>query len=231
MTTLYRIILCVLLLTPTVLHADEVTNLLNNAITYQNSLSAQYDVTETFQNDITHTTMTKKYTVLKKGEDQLIQDENGAVRIRKGKKDKFLIQDRMVEYKAPSSNLEVFLAAYQAGQIKADVTSENNAIVLKGTRDNLNLKVEFSKEPLVVTSYETKNKQGKTVAEGSYTYDFSSEPAKLLKSIESGTVVENGKVISQYKKTLRYQNYSKNADVPDAAFNDEAVKNKNFPRR
>ena len=70
---------------------------------------------------------------------------------------------------------------------------------------------------------DSQDKTGDSFFEGDYTYDFNADPVAPVKTVESGTLVENGVVISQYKKKLEYRNYVKNLELTEDVFGDETV--------
>ena len=80
------------------INADEVTDLINKAMVYESNQSVQYDVTETYQNILTNKTTVKRYGVLKKGQNEVRTDEgSGSLSVKKGGKQKFMVQGNMVE--------------------------------------------------------------------------------------------------------------------------------------
>ena len=206
------------------LYADEVTDLINKAMTYESNQSVQYEVTETYQNDLTHKTTVKRYTVLKKGQNEVRTDaDTGNLNVKKGGKQKFMVQGNMVESSDIGSIFAFFLADYQSGKIKAAIVTKNETIVLKGTREGYKFKAVFSKDPVLLLACDSQDKTGESAFEGDYTYDFNADPVTPVKTVESGTLVENGVVISQYRKKLEYRNYVKAIDLTEDVFSDETV--------
>jgi hypothetical protein len=208
MVPILGLFLAVLVAFNTAVYADDVTDLIGKAEAYEATRSVRYEVVETFQNNLDHRTLTRRYTLIKKGLKEVVQEGNSGTKVRKNKKDKVRIHDKIVESPAIQSMFESFLTDYQAGHIKAEIVTADSAIVLKGTREGLGFKIVFAKSPVVITAYETKDKDGKTVAKGEYTYNFSADPPSLMKSVESGTLIENGTLRSTYIKTRHYKNYA-----------------------
>lgn len=204
--------------------ADEVTDLINKAMTYESNQSVQYDVTETYQNDLTHKTTVKRYAVLKKGQNEVRTDaDTGNLNVKKGGKQKFMVQGSVVESSTIGSIFSLFLDDYQSGKIKAMIVTKNETIVLKGTREGYKFKAVFSKDPVLLLACDSQDKTGDSFFEGDYSYDFNADPVRPVKAVESGTLVENGNVISKYKKKLEYKNYVKAIDLAEDVFSDETV--------
>jgi hypothetical protein len=230
MKYLIAVMLCIPIL-PLLTYSDPVTDILTAAKTYENSIVAQYDVTEKSENKLTKQVFVKKYTVLKKGPDEVIQEGgSNTVRLKKNGKEKSIVEYSVIEADTTPSPLDMFLSDYQSGKISATVNTKNETYVIKGKRDDLTFKVIFSQNPVVVLSYETTNKKGDTVAEGTFNYIFKKDGAQLTDSEESGKVEENGKVVSKYKRTIQIDNYKKKADIPSEAFDDNTLKSKHFPK-
>lgn|GEM_PF-5511534 len=213
------------------LHADAVTDLLQKASDYEDKLSVQYDVSESYERD-NNAPVKSTYSVLKKGKKELIQDSDGKVRLKNADKETKIEQDKPITKPVMPSIIDLLLADYQSGSIKAKVSSGNNStILLKGKKDSLTFKATFSSSPVVLLDFECKDKNDHIVSEGKFDYDFSTDPVTVVKVTYSGDSLEKGKSTTTYKKTIKFSGYAKDEDLTDDQFAEDSVKNQKFDRK
>ncbi len=211
-------------------YADEVENVIDKAKNYQSQLSVKYDVTEIVQDDLANKTTTNNYSVLKKGVRELIKEKSGNIILKEEKKQKQLINNSIVEAPSMPPILDLLLAYYKNGVSNTTVTSKDNTIIVKGKKDDISFKAVFSQNPVLLLEFESKNKGGDKSASWKFNYDFRSNTPILLETTQSSRLKENEKFVSNYTKTLRYQNYKQDEKIIDSLFSEETLKSKQFPK-
>jgi hypothetical protein len=219
-----RLIVLALFIFPGTVHANDTTDLIQKAITYQSTLSIHYDVIQTFKDELRNTASTSNYSVLKKGAQERIQDKSGKITLKHGQKEKQLMNNNIVDVPVAPSFLESLLEYCKNGVTNATISTKNNKIVVKGKKDEASFKIVFHQEPVLLLEFEAKNKNEDNTLSWKCEYDFDSNPPKLLEETEASQVIQKGRVVAKYKKTLRYHHYTNTDTISESVFSENALK-------
>ncbi len=224
-------IFCLIISYSVVLHADPVIDLINKVKAYEAKTPVYFESTETYEYGSDHKTMSKQYAVLKKGDNQVVQDKsNNQVSVKKGKKEKVLVAYSIAEGTSIPSILDSFLESYQSENFEAKISAKDETYVIKANRNGIEFKMVFAKSPVVLLSYESKDKADKVLSEGQFSYDFDKGFARLTQSEEKGWIMQNDKPVIPFKKTVVYSQYKTVDSVSEDDFDDDVVKRQVFKK-
>lgn len=210
-----------------VVFADEVTNVLNKAIEYESKQSCQYTVRELYEDGSIKEDKTRR--VLKKGQKELSQTQEGDFELNEGDVRSQVIDDKVIASKKVPDACRFLLKEYQAGRAQAKVKEQGNRITLKGKREDIRFEIEFLKEPPVILKMASEDDKGLVYTE-TRDYEFSKNEAIPKKKTIQNTVYRSGKRDGFYKKTFYYTDYEISEELNEEDVSTKSIKEKVFKK-
>lgn len=186
-----------------IVFADEVTELLTKASTYEAQSSVQYDSVETYQRG--KLINKSSYLGFKKGKKELKQSDTGDLELVEPDQKTTMVGGVAKTNSAVPNVFDYLLKEYRANRIQAKVVSKKDSWILKGTQGKIEFEAEFLKTPVLLLRCESKDETGRKIFEGTWEYNLTMEPPQLLKVTYMGDTSENGKLAERYKKTVEYR--------------------------
>lgn len=187
-----------------IVFADEVTELLKEALVHKAQQSCQYGVKEIYE--YKGKREEKISRVLQKGGEELHQAQNGELELRVPGSRMRKQEEGVVVSQTLPEVCSFLLKEYKEGRVRAEVKEKEGRILLKGKRADIRFEVEFSKKPVVVLSIVTEDDDGFLYRELNE-YDFSKKRPVPVKTSLKSAVYRLGKKEGVYEKTYYYTDY------------------------